>query len=126
MRSLEVARAALGARFRLHGRTVENGLDCIGLAGLAFGAKVPRGYSLRSGDERAILAGVADAGLVPVSDRRAGDLILFRAGPGQLHLGIQSEGGVIHADASLRRVVERPGVAPWPEIARWRTLGRER
>ena len=51
---------------------------------------------------------------------RAGDLVLFRAGPGQLHLGIASEDGVIHADASLRRVVERPGMPPWPELMRWR------
>lgn len=120
MTPLERARGAIGARFRLHGRSIDDGLDCVGLAGLAYGAEVPRGYSLRSGDPTPVAAGIAAAGLVPARDRRAGDLVLFRAGPGQLHLGIASEDGVIHADASLRRVVERPGTPPWPELMRWR------
>ena len=120
MTPLERARSAIGTKFRLHGRSIPDGLDCVGLAGLAYGEDVPRGYSLRSGDPAPVMAGIVAAGLVPASDRRAGDLVLFRAGPGQLHLGIASEGGVIHADASLRRVVERPGVPPWPELMRWR------
>ena len=33
-------------------------------------------------------------------------------------------GGIIHADAMLRRVVERPGPVPWPVLGRWRQ-GRE-
>lgn len=120
MTPLERARGAIGATFRLHGRSVADGLDCVGLAGLAYGAEVPRGYSLRSGDPAAAMAGIAAAGLMRVDDSQPGDLVLFRAGPGQLHLGIASEDGVIHADASLRRVVERPGVAPWFELMRWR------
>lgn len=120
MTPIERARRAIGAKFRLHGRRIDDGLDCVGLAGLAYGAEVPRGYSLRSDDARAVIVGMAAAGLVRADDARAGDLVLFRAGPGQLHLAIQSEDGVIHADASLRRVVERPGVAPWPELMRWR------
>lgn len=122
---LERARGAIGARFRLHGRRADDGLDCVGLAGLAYGVEAPRGYSLRSGDARAVAAGVAAAGLVRVTDRRAGDLVLFRAGPGQLHLGIDGGESVIHADASLRRVVERPGAAPWPELMRWRRTAKE-
>lgn len=120
MTPLELSRGAIGAKFRLHGRTVVDGLDCVGLAGLAYGVEPPRGYSLRSGIAEIVTGFVEAAGLVPVADRRAGDLLLFRAGPGQLHLGIASEDGVIHADASLRRVVERPGVPPWPQIGRWR------
>lgn len=119
MTPLERARGAIGARFRLHGRTVEDGLDCVGLAALAYAVEVPRGYALRSGDVARLTAGIAASGLVPARAARAGDLLLFRAGPGQLHLGISSEVGVIHADASLRRVVERPGVPPWIEIGRW-------
>lgn len=120
MTPLERARRAIGAKFRLHGRTIDDGLDCVGLAGLAYAAQVPRGYSLRSGDPAQVIAGIAAAGLARAGDVRAGDLVLFRAGPGQLHLAIQSEDGVIHADASLRRVVERPGAPPWPELMRWR------
>lgn len=120
MSPLERARGAIGAKFRLHGRSVADGLDCVGLAGLAYRVETPRGYSLRSGDPARLIAGIAAAGLARVEDMRAGDLVLFRAGPGQLHLGIASEHGLIHADASLRRVVERPGVPPWPELMRWR------
>ena len=85
---IAAARAAIGARFRLHGRDPATGLDCVGLVACAA--------------------------------PRAGDLLLCRAGPGQLHLMIDSGGGVIHADAMLRRVVERPGPPPWPVVGRWR------
>lgn len=120
MTPLERARGAIGAKFRLHGRNAADGLDCVGLAGLAYGAHVPRGYSLRSGDPARVIAEIAAAGLACASESNAGDLVLYRAGPGQLHLAIQSEDGVIHADASLRRVVERPGTPPWIELMRWR------
>lgn len=93
------ARAAIGAGFRPHGRDVAGGLDCVGLAALALGRA---------------------AGLVPVADIRPGDLLLCRSGPGQLHLAIRSDGGIIHADATARRVVERPGAVPWPVLSGWR------
>lgn len=119
--SLADARAALGARFRLHGRDPATGLDCVGLAAIGMGLRdIPSGYALRSGDAGRVRAGVAALGLVAVEDRRAGDLLLLQAGPGQLHLAIDSGGGIIHADAMLRRVVERPGAIPWPVIGRWR------
>lgn len=120
MSPVERARGAIGARFRLHGRCTVFGLDCVGLAGLAYGIAVPRGYALRGGSVAQILALADAAGLVRVEDARAGDLLLLDAGAGQLHLAIASEDGVIHADAVLRRVVERPGAPPWPVIARWR------
>ncbi len=122
-RAVAAARAALGVRFRLHGRSAE-GLDCIGLAALALQAEgferaVPSGYALRSGDAVRVGAAIEALGLMPADEARPGDLLLFRAGPGQLHFAIQAEAGVIHADAMLRRVVERPGL-PWPVIGRWR------
>lgn len=120
MTPLERARGAIGARFRLHGRCVAHGLDCVGLAGLAYGIAVPRGYALRGGSVRQVAGAAAAAGLMRVDAARPGDLVLFDAGAGQLHLAIASEDGVIHADAALRRVVARPGVPPWPELARWR------
>lgn len=120
MSPLERARGAIGARFRVHGRCVAFGLDCVGLAGLAYGVVVPRGYALRGGTVVQVLEAAAAAGLVRVEDACAGDLLLLDAGAGQLHLAIASETGVIHADAGLRRVVERPGALPWPLIARWR------
>lgn len=115
------ARAAVGTRFRLHGRDPADGLDCVGLAAWALRVrKLPTGYALRSGDQDAVAMLIAAAGLRRVADPAPGDLLLCQAGPGQLHLAIWSGAGVIHADAMLRRVVERPGTPPWPALGYWR------
>ncbi len=119
MSAVERARAAVGARFRLHGRSIDDGLDCVGLAGLALGVAVPTGYALRSGDAAGVAALIARVGLVPADAAHPGDLLLMASGPGQLHLGIATDVGFVHADAGLRRVVERPGAPPWPVIGRW-------
>lgn len=115
------ALGAVGARFRLHGREPATGLDCVGLAALAMRAggyegEVPTGYALRGGDPVAVL----DAWLARADGRVVGDLLLFRPGPGQAHLAVRTARGFVHADAGLRRVVERPGKDPWPLMAAWR------
>jgi cell wall-associated NlpC family hydrolase len=122
-RAVAAARAAVGVRFRLHGRDPATGLDCVGLAALALRVDaVPSGYALRRGDLAHIGRAIEVAGLVPVAEARPGDLLLLRAGPGQLHFAIQTEDGMIHADARLRRVVERREI-PWPVLGRWRGGG---
>lgn len=95
------------------------GLAALALRAEGFVGAVPSGYALRSGDAATARAAIATAGFREATEPRAGDLLLLRTGPGQLHLGISSGAGIIHADAMLRRVVERPDV-PWPVIARWR------
>lgn len=115
------ARALIGVRFRAQGRDPAFGLDCVGLAAAAlraggYAGPVPERYALRTGDAR----GFAVAGLAAVDGTAPGDLLLLRPGPGQLHLAIRSADGIIHADAGLRRVVERPGAVPWPVVAAWR------
>lgn len=118
------ARAAVGARFRLHGRVPDDGLDCVGLAAWAFGVDdVPSGYGLRGGDAAVVARVVTAAGLVAVTDAGVGQLLLVRSGPGQLHLCVSVDGGVVHADAGLRRVVERPGAVAWPVLGRWGSGG---
>ena len=117
---LAAARGCVGARFRPQGRDPAFGLDCVGLVLVALragGVEVaPGGYAMRSGDAARVTREIAAAGLVRVDAPAPGDVVLFESGPGQLHLGVASEVGVIHADAGLRRVVERRG---WP----WRVVG---
>nr|WP_221240040.1 NlpC/P60 family protein [Sphingomonas abaci] len=109
----------MGVPFRLHGRDGA-GLDCVGLAAHALRLAAPSGYPLRGGDAAAVRARL-DAVLRRVEGAAAaGDLLLMRTGPGQLHLGVWTGAGLIHADAGLRRVVERPGAPPWPLLGCWR------
>lgn len=127
---VDAARAAIGAPFRLHGRDAATGLDCVGLVAAAlrgggFAGAVPAGYALRSGHAARVMVLLDEAGLIRVHEARAGDVLLLRSGPGQLHLAISTGEGVVHADASLRRVVERPGSADWPLIGIWRLAGAE-
>ena len=118
------ALAAVGARFRLHGRDPASGLDCVGVAALAVRAAghagpVPSGYAMRGGDRAAIVARF-DAVLARGDGDRPGDIVLMRSGPAQFHLGVIVADGMVHADAGLRRVVRRPGPPAWPVIGVWR------
>ncbi|MHA6718796.1 peptidoglycan endopeptidase [Sphingomonas sp. RS6] len=127
---LAAARAMIGVRFRPHGRDAAAGVDCVGLVALALAGAgrqgaVPDDYPLHSGDAAQVAAALAAAGLVAVEAARPGDVLLYRSGPGQLHLAVQAEDGIVHADLIARRVVERPGVPPWPVIGRWRWQGKD-
>ena len=77
-------------------------------------------YGVRMGDADRAAGRIAAAGLSRVAEGLPGDVVLMRSGPGQLHLGILTPGGMVHADAGLRRVVERPGAPPWPVIGWFR------
>lgn len=130
-RAMMAARGAVGVRFRLHGRDPAFGLDCVGVAALAaraagFAGEIPADYAIRGSDPSVAIdaAGAAEAagatGLARVVDPAPGDLLLFAAGPAQFHLAVMMPGGIVHADAMLRRVVERPGIPPWRLVAAWR------
>jgi cell wall-associated NlpC family hydrolase len=116
------ARALIGVRFRAQGRDPALGLDCVGVAVAALrGAGVPvavRGdYALRSAawnprDE-------PDA-LMRCDGAAAGDVLLLRVDATQLHVAVRTARGIVHADADLRRIVERIGVLDWPIVAAWR------
>lgn len=124
-RAVAAARGAIGVRFRLHGRSPDHGLDCVGLAGVAmraagFAGDIPGGYALRGGDAAGFAARLDASGLVRGTAPLPGDLALFETGPAQFHLAVLVEHGIVHADAMLRRVVERPGATPWPMLGCWR------
>ncbi len=126
-RIVAAARRCIGARFRVQGRTVEDGLDCVGLVALALGeagvrALAPNGYRL-SGDnggrfEPALhLAGLERLG---PEQARAGDILLIAQSAGQRHLAVRTATGFIHAHAGLCKVVETPGWPERPVISAWR------
>jgi hypothetical protein len=126
------ARGCLGVRFRPQGRDPAYGLDCVGLAAVAFRAagheaRVPRGYPLRGGEAAAFARLIGASGLrpVPVEEAGEGDLLLLLAGPAQCHLAVQTNSGFVHADAGLRRVIETPGRPVWPILGAWRLPAAE-
>ncbi len=112
------ARALLGTRFCFQGQTPD-GVDCVGLVALACGVRqVPDDYGWR-GDVAGWIAQI-NARLIPrCAAAEAGDILAFHPGPATLHLGIWSGTGLIHAHASLRRVVETPGLPDWPQLGCW-------
>ncbi|MEP2103206.1 MAG: peptidoglycan endopeptidase [Parasphingorhabdus sp.] len=124
-RSAMIAEMALqlcGADFRLHGRSPDHGLDCIGLAAQCLDAAdmtcdIPTGYSIRGGSAEQIedvmtLAGFA--ALAPDEAPKEGDIVLVKPSPIQWHLMVKTEGGFVHAHAGLGQVVFTPGSAQWP------------
>lgn len=115
------ARALIGTRFRPQGRSAAEGMDCIGLVAAAIGVRTPPGdYALRGGSEERLAAELRAAGLRPADGMRPGDVLIFAPGPAQLHLGLFTGTGLVHGDAGLRRVTERPLPFPWPLIGIWR------
>jgi len=112
------ARQAIGVPFRLHGRA-RDGMDCVGLAAFAWDVAAPTGYPARSGARDRIERVLADLGFVPATIA-PGRIVLIETGPRHVHLAIANEaGGVVHADAVARRVIERPAPLPWPVLAAW-------
>ncbi|OYX63545.1 MAG: hypothetical protein B7Y88_12820 [Sphingomonadales bacterium 32-64-17] len=124
---LEAARALVGTPFRHGGTSREQGVDCVGLAVLALRAvgretgPLPP-YRLR----QTTLAGFAPvldrAGLRDVADTpQPGDVLALRPSPSQLHLAIAGERDtLVHAHASLRKVVYGPRPTEWPLHCSWR------
>lgn len=115
------ARTLIGTRFRPQGRTPAEGLDCIGLTALAIDARnVPRDYALRGSPARRLIAGLEAAGLGATDTMAPGDVLAFAPRQDQLHLGIFTGTGIVHGDAALRKVVERPLPLPWPVLGIWK------
>ena len=116
--ALARARAVIEVPFRLHGRAPDRGFDCVGLVAYAWRVDVPTGYAMRGTPRDRIERVLADLGFES-ADALPGAVALIAAGPGQLHLGVATGTGVIHADAAARCVVERAAPLPWPILAAW-------
>ncbi|MEA1014808.1 peptidoglycan endopeptidase [Sphingosinicella sp. LY1275] len=118
------ARALVGVRFRPQGRRPDQGLDCVGLVAAAAQLPpelVPCDYAMRDAAPDGLSEQYAGhARSIAPGDAAAGDILLVSTGPGQHHFVVLVDGGFVHADIRMRRVVERPGAVPWPVLAAWR------
>lgn len=127
-RLAEVALELVGTRFRLNGRTVEGGLDCVGLVAQAlrhagYSTRPPEGYSLRSISVAQWLHHAEASNLIPVA--QDGDVILCMVNPVQPHLLIAVPGGYVHAHAGLGRVTFMPAPLSWPIARQWQLADKE-
>ncbi len=115
------ARALVGTPFRPQGRG-EQGLDCVGLVLAPFaisGDEVRRDYRLR-GNYLSELERGLERYFRKVRAALPGDVLLMLLADDQLHLGVRTADGFVHAHAGLGRVVETPGEPPWPVEATYR------
>ena len=122
------ALALVGTAFRPQGRDPAQGVDCVGLCLLAY--DLPAGtarddYRLR-GEHRDEMEAALPARFRRLKRARArpGDLLLMLPAADQLHLGILTARGFVHADMRLRRVVETPGLPGWPIAGTYRLRRR--
>lgn len=117
------ARGLVGTRFRPQGRG-GGGLDCVGVVLATFGVEsgaIRRNYSLRGDHGVEVEAALREHfRRVPARSARPGDVLVMSAGPQQIHLGIRTAAGFVHAHAGIRRVVETPGTPAWPILAAYR------
>lgn len=130
------AEDAIGVRFRLHGRSLCNGLDCVGLIAHAIkpliaDREIPRHYSLRFDDMSAPIAFFESLDFERIEYKQArsdadfeiGDIVLIAPAATQLHFIIITDGAYIHAHSGLRKIVKvnHPILSPIKSV--WRYAG---
>src|SRR4051812_14680355 len=102
------------------------GLDCVGTAAAALDAgPVPSDYAARGHSLAWIEAELWALGCLEAEAPEAGDVIVCRPARDQYHLLVCVGGAFVHADARLRRIVERPMPPPWPVAGVWRVPSGE-
>ncbi|ANU06603.1 hypothetical protein [Paraurantiacibacter namhicola] len=121
------ARSLVGAPFRLHGRDRVTGVDCVGLVLQSLGADPAAiaacsQYRMRQQAPPDLARIARTLGLAPVRDeRREGDVVALAMSASQIHFGIVTHEGLVHAHAGLGRVTLSPEPIPWPVLGCWRT-----
>lgn len=117
----------VGTRFRLHGRTRESGLDCVGLIEASLricgtDASLPNGYALRSllGHDHARTAAMLGLVWAP-GPGQPGDVLILQPDMCQTHLAIALDTArIVHAHAGLGKVVVSSLPDSWALLAAWR------
>jgi len=122
------ARRLVGTRFRPQGRTVQTGVDCVGLVLATFeiaDSAIRRNYRLRGNHRSEIVAHLSNHfRRVRSSELRSGDVFLLSVASDQFHLAVRTDSGFVHADAKVGRVVETPGHPKWPIAGAYRRRAR--
>lgn len=120
----------VGVPFRLRGRSVEAGLDCVGVVAYALECTgctfdIPSDYTHR-GEYLARISAFFDRdwfSKIASEAPQLGDILLYRPADRQVHFAIETVHGVVHAHAGLHRVVLTPRPLTWPVIRHWRYIG---
>ena len=122
------ARGLIGTRFRAQGRDPSCGLDCVGLACLVYGVPGRDDYRLRGAGHGAALTEALkpDFRRIARTERRPGDLMVYRPARDRWHLAVLTRAGIVHADARIGTVVETPGAGVWPLSAVYRRRVQQR
>lgn len=125
------AQQAVGVRFRLHGRSIETGLDCVGLIAYAIkplikNIDVPEHYQLRFDNietPRMFFAQTNFAEIDTDIAHQCGDIILTAPACQQLHFLILHHDHYVHAHSGLRRIVAANYPLTSAAIMAWRYKG---
>ena len=123
------AAALVGTPFRVRGRKIGSGLDCVGVVAEALAVtggmlEVPRDYTLR-GEYLGRVCAFFDRDCfhqINTEPARPGDILLCRPADRQVHFVVSTTHGAVHAHAGLQRVVVTPPPLPWPIIGHWRYI----
>ena len=123
----ERARTLVGTPFRPQGREL-HALDCVGLVIRTFdlpAQEIRRNYRLK-GDHREEMMRelIGPFRKVRKGEQRSGDLLLMAVRDDQMHLGVRTDQGFVHAHAGIGRVVETPGAPEWPVLTVYRRRSR--
>lgn len=96
---------------------------CLSNAGYRF--ETPTDYGIRGDFESRAQEFFADTWFQNVEDASlvAGDILMFRPGPRQIHFAVLAHDGAVHAHLGLGRVVLTPLPLPYGQIAHWRFQG---
>lgn len=125
------AQAAIGVRFRLHGRSIGTGLDCVGLVAHAIKpvideTKIPFHYKLRFDDINIPIAFFEVHNFDRIESEQGflnGDIAMIAPALQQLHFIIIADDGYIHAHSGLRKIVKTNYPILSPVKAAWRYIG---